>query len=547
MCPKKSTYRAAIYMRISRDDEDKSESSSIQNQRDLLNAFVQKDPQIELVREFSDDGFTGTNFERPGFQKMMSMVEKKSINCIIVKDLSRLGRNYIETGRLIDQIFPMLGIRFISVNDNYDSLNEFNETDQILIPFKNLINDAYCKDMSMKVRSQLDVKRRTGQFIGSFAAYGYRKDPKDKNHLIIDNEPARIVRQIFGMKLDGYSQTKIADHLNEMGVLTPQQYKRSVGLNSNAGYWRSEEPQWCAAAVQRILTSEIYIGNLVQGKTKKINYKVKQSLPVSENEWIRTTGAHEPIITKEAFERVQYMLESDTRTSPEQDTVDIFSGIIKCADCGQNMVKRVVKNKYGVYYYFTCSSYKMGEGCSSHLINVSYLKKAVLHMVQKQMRLLLDLDKFQKCVDKAPEETQRIRVFNDQITALDREIAKYQEMKENLYEDFREDIVDEDDYEELKKRFQKKIQSARQSLRNVKARKEDVLSRPVIPPDWIQEIKKLGEVNQLTRKMVIMLIDRILVYDKNHIEVVFHYGDEVKELSLSERAADSNQGGGVSS
>ena len=539
----KQIYRAAIYLRISKDDENLAESGSIQNQRELLRSYIEKDPQIELVKEFSDDGYTGTNFERPGFQQMMGMIQKKAINCVIVKDLSRLGRNYIETGRLIDQIFPMLGIRFISVNDHYDSLNEFNEADQILIPFKNLINDAYCKDMSMKVRSQLDVKRRTGQFIGSFATYGYRKDPKDKNHLIVDETAAKVVQEVFRMMLDGYSPGRIAEHLDDMGVLTPQQYKRSKGLNSNAGAWRSENPHWCAAMVRRILTNEVYTGTLVQGKNKKINYKVKQSLPVDQRKWIKSEGAHEALITRSAFERVQYMLGTDTRTPPQQERVNIFSGIIKCADCGQNMVRKTILMDGKTYGYYVCSTEKAGQGCSPHRINAQRLEQAVLKMVQKQLELLLDKELFKESVTGIPLQSHKIRLLNDQIAGLDKEIIKYQELKENLYEDYREGIVDDDDYEHLKQRFQQKIQTAKRSLGTVKEKKDEILQQPVIAPEWIQEVKALGKIETLTRKAVIMLIDRILVYDKKRIEVVFHYGDELKSIQLRDMTTEGERGG----
>ena len=531
MRQKPNNYRAAIYMRISRDDENMAESGSIQNQRELLKSFLSRHPDIELVREFSDDGYTGTNFDRPDFQRMMEAVQKKQITCIIVKDFSRLGRNYIETGRYIDQIFPMLGVRFISVNDDYDSLSESNESDRILIPFKNLINDFYCKDMSTKVRSQLDIKRKSGQFIGSFATYGYRKDPKDKNHLIIDEKAARIVQMIFRMKLDGYNPLRIADRLNEMGVLPPQQYKRSVGLNSNAGYWKSEEQKWCAQMVTRILINEIYTGSLVQGKNKKINYKVKKSLPVDKNDWIRVAGTHEPIIKKTTFDRVQEMLLMDTRTSPDEDKISVLSGFVKCADCGQNMVRRVCKRSGGkTYVYFTCSTAKAGEGCSHHLINAEKLEASVLAAVQNQLKLLFDHPAFNNALEAIPGDTHRMRILNNQITILDEEIIRYQEMKENLYEDYRDGLIDDEDYKELKQRFLHKIQKSKDALKKVMMEKKELLNNPIVPPEWVHEVKTLGMVNRLERKTVAMLIEKILVYDKNRIEVIFRYSDEIKAV-----------------
>jgi len=243
--------KTAGYYRLSREDGDKMESDSIRNQKDLIADYVSKHPEITLVDEYVDDGYTGTNFDRPGFQKLLKDIESKKINCIIVKDLSRLGRNYIEMGRYLEKIFPLKGIRFIAINDHYDSFDESSEADQIVIPFKNLINDAYCRDISTKVRSQLDVKRKNGDFVGSFAPYGYRKDPDNKNRLLIDDEAAEIVRLIFSLRLEGYSAQRISEKLNEMNVATPFEYKRKNGFNYNSGFHTGENPKWIAVNVLR--------------------------------------------------------------------------------------------------------------------------------------------------------------------------------------------------------------------------------------------------------------------------------------------------------
>ena len=217
-------YNCAIYLRLSRSDGDQQESNSIKNQRALLNDYMGKHPELYKFDEYVDDGYSGTNFERPDFKRMMQDIEKRNVNCIVVKDLSRFGRNYIETGRYLERIFPFMGVRFIAINDHYDSAEENDDKGHILIPFNNLINDTYCRDISLRVRSHLDVKRKEGQFIGSFAGYGYRKDPKDKNHLIIDEYAAGIVQEIFKQKLNGMSSQRIASHLNELGVLPPNEY-----------------------------------------------------------------------------------------------------------------------------------------------------------------------------------------------------------------------------------------------------------------------------------------------------------------------------------
>ena len=330
----------AEYMRLSREDGDKVESDSISNQRDLITDFLSHHDELKFVGEYVDDGYSGTNFERPAFKRLMEDVKAGKVNCIIVKDLSRFGRNYIETGRYLEKVFPFMGVRFISIIDNYDSAGEDNDADRIIIPFKNLINDSYCRDISMKIRSQLDVKRKNGKFIGSFACYGYCKDPKDNNHLIIDPFAADIVRQIFDLKLSGYNSQRIAEMLNEMGVLPPAEYKRSKGMNYDCGFKAGNNPKWAVVSINRILTNEIYTGTMVQGLNSKINYKIKQSRPVPKEDWIRVSGTHEPIVSRETFDKVQRLLLVDTRTSPEESAVYLFSGLVVCGDCGQNMIRR---------------------------------------------------------------------------------------------------------------------------------------------------------------------------------------------------------------
>ena len=364
-----NSFLAALYMRLSKDDGDKVESDSIRNQRSLLRDFVKQHSDITLVKEYVDDGFSGTNFERPDFQRMLEDARNHKINCIIVKDLSRLGRNYIETGRYLEKIFPVLGIRFIAVNDHYDSADTTNDSDQIIVPFKNLVNDAYCRDISIKIRSQLDIKRKKGQFIGNYAGYGYFKDPKDKNHLVIDEYAAEIVRMIFNMKIDGYSAKNIAARLNEMGVLIPAEYKRACGFNYSSGFMAGKKPKWDVSSVLRILKNELYTGTMVQGKTRKINYKVNVRQKIEPENWIRVEGTHEPIVSKEIFECVQKLMELDTRTSPEEESIYEFSGLLRCGDCGQNLVRRTTTKKGKKYFYYHCSTYKRKEGCSSHNIS----------------------------------------------------------------------------------------------------------------------------------------------------------------------------------
>ena len=535
-------YHAAIYLRISRDDGDKAESDSIQNQRALLKDFIERDPEIELTREFVDDGYSGTNFDRPGFQEMMDMVQEDQIDCIIVKDLSRLGRNYIETGRLIDQIFPFLKVRFISVNDQYDSFRNDNDADQIIVPFKNLINDAYCRDISMKIRSQLEVKRKNGLFVGPWPAYGYKKDPDNKNRLIVDDPAADIVKLIFNMKLSGYSQNRIADKLNEMGVLIPTEYKRAAGLNCNVGFWKGENPRWVAATVTRVLTNEIYTGTMVQGKSRKVNYKVNRFEQVDSKDWVRVPGTHEPLVSKTIFNIVQDLLTLDTRTSPHKDTVELFAGLLRCGTCGQNMSLRTRRKDGKVYHYYCCTTAKAGGNCTYHSINADKLERIILSVVRTQMRLLLNLDELIAKKEDQPLRSQREKLYEEQIRNITNDIERYQKTRSRLDDDFKEGVIDQNDYEELKKKFVENIEKSNQILLKLDKQKKSLSSKPLLPPDWLDEIRQYGQIKKLNRRMVVMLIERIFIHDKNNIEVVFRYRDEIQDLAAFFREDSDSQG-----
>lgn len=538
-----NSFLAAIYLRLSSDDGDKAESDSIRNQRSLLQDFVSKHSELSLIEEYVDDGYSGANFERPAFQRMMEDVRNHKINCIIVKDLSRLGRNYIETGRYLEKIFPVLGVRFIAVNDHYDSADTKNDADQIIVPFKNLINDAYCRDISMKIRSQLEIKRKKGEFTGSYASYGYAKDPVDKNHLVIDEYAAEIVRFIFNMKMDGYSADRIAMKLNEMGVITPMEYKRSCGFNYTCGFRSYKDAKWCATSVLRILKNELYVGTMVQGKTRKINYKVKACMDVRPEDWIKVEGTHEPIVSRELFECVQNLMKLDTRTSPEEEMIYIFSGLLRCGDCGQNMVRRVVKKKGKQYRYYHCSTYKNKEGCTSHNISDAKLQKVVLEAIQNQIALLIQADAIMAQIENIPQQQLGVKLLDSQIRTLNAEVQKYKDLRNNLYQDMVDEIITREEYRDIKQTFTGKMERAEESVRELETKKRRLLSNEMRTQRWVEEFKNCRNIESLDRKVTVMLIERIVVYSSDRIEIHFNHADEMTELiSYAFASKDAMQG-----
>jgi DNA invertase Pin-like site-specific DNA recombinase len=334
---------ACDYTRLSREDGDKDESDSITNQKELIRSFVAKRQDISLAASYEDDGYSGVDFNRPSFKRMIEDIKAGKVNCVIVKDLSRLGRNYIETGKLLERFFPFMGVRFIAINDSYDSLSHNAQTDNLIIPFKNLINDAYCADISKKVRSQFDVRRKNGDFIGAFPVFGYGKDPDRKNHLVIDEDAAAVVRDIFTWKIAGMNQQGIANKLNTLGVLSPLEYKKAHGSKFKTVFCAKPITKWTAVSVGRVLANNVYIGVLTQGKNTTPNYKIKQRVRKAEDEWVRVEQAHEPIISTEDFALVAHLMKKDTRITPGGDCLFIFSGILFCGDCGRSVVRKPVK------------------------------------------------------------------------------------------------------------------------------------------------------------------------------------------------------------
>ncbi len=523
-------YRAAVYLRLSNEDGDKGESNSIRNQRSLITEFINRQNDIILGKEYVDDGYSGTNFERPGFQRMMEDINDKKINCIIVKDLSRLGRNYIETGRYMEKIFPLLGVRFIAINDHIDTTNIQNDAEQIIVPFKNLINDAYCRDISIKIRSQLEIKRKNGQFTGSFAGYGYQKDPKDKNHLIIDETAAEVVQLIFNMKLDGYSMERIAERLDSMGVLTPMEYKRQCGYNFNSGFRSGENPKWSVSTVRRILTNELYTGMMVQGKNRKINYKVKESKPVPRENWVRVDGMHEAIVSRKLFDCVQTLLKIDTRTSPHRENVYLFSGLLKCGDCGQNMARRIVNKKGKQYFYYCCSHNKATGECSYHNISEKIIYDTVLAAIQNQIELIIEADEMIAEMDHVPQQQIGVGVINSQIVELHKEIEKYKNLKAKLYQDMVDQIIEQDEYTEISETFARKIQKATTQKEELEQKKDRLIHKNVMPQQWADDFRVYRNIQTLERKILVILVKEIRVYSTKQIEITFNCENEIAEL-----------------
>lgn len=531
----KKIYHAAIYVRLSKEDGDvavssKTESNSISNQKELIRNFLKDKKDIVVVSERVDDGYSGSSFERPAFKLMLEDIRKGVVDCVIVKDLSRFGREYIDAGRYIERLFPALGVRFIAINDGYDSLGGKGQPDEIIIPFKNLINDAYCRDISVKIRSHLEVKRKNGEFIGSFAPYGYQKDEDSRNRLVIDPVAAGTVRDIFRMKLHGMSQDAIADRLNSTGVLSPMEYKNASGSSYQTSFRTGGRAQWSAVTVRRILENECYIGNLVQGRQTTPNHKVKKPIVKPEAEWVRIEKSHEPVVSDRDFAIVQRLLKMDTRMSPGQAEVYPLAGMAVCADCGAAMVRKNVCAGGKRYRYYVCSRNKETKECTSHRIAVESLEAAVLHLLKVQISNVLDLKQAMGKVSGIPFQELDIKELEKRIGQKEAEILRCKELRNMLYEDMKDGIVSKEDYMELHEAYAKRRGMAEEAVAKMKQEIKDILVSNTDKYRWLDYFAEHRNIDRLTRNVAVELIDRVKVVDKDTIEVVFSFGDCYKEI-----------------
>lgn len=539
-------YKAAIYVRLSKEDGDvsdasKAESNSISNQKELIKDFLKDKQDIVIVSERVDDGYSGVNFERPAFQLMLEDIKQGKVDCVVVKDLSRFGRNYIESGRYIEKIFPMLGVRFIAINDNYDSLTGKSQTDEIVIPFKNLINDAYCRDISIKIRSHLDVKRRKGEFIGSFTIYGYAKDEHDHNKIVIDEYAAGVVRDIYQWKISGMSQQRIADKLNDMGVLSPAEYKKSCGIKYSANLQTKKQAIWSAVAITRILTNESYTGTLIQGKVTTPNYKVKKTVIKDEEDWVVIPNAFEAIITKEQFDMVQEILKKDTRVAPDKKSVYLFSGIAVCGDCGRQMSRKVSTVAGKKYVYYMCSANKKEGVCSSHRIREDELEKAVVTYLNSYIDELENIQHFLEFIDKLPYQEVNVKRLNMRIVQLEEDAQKYEKLKVSVYEDLKDELISKEEYISMKQEFENRRRAALDSIAQIKIEIETLASRNGKHHEWIESFIANKGIEKLERNVVVELIDYIRIYEDKRIEIVFRYADNYKEILNQIRYIQDNK------
>ena len=524
-------WRLGEYIRLSKEDlkKGKDDSNSVKNQRDLLNDFYQKHiEEFESVSEYVDDGHTGTDANREDFQRLLADVMSGKINCVVVKDLSRFARNYSDAGSLIDNLFVQMGVRFISLAENVDSFTNPDSVSNIIVPITNVMNDNYCYQTSKKIRQVFDYKRRNGQYIGAFAPYGYIKHPKDKHKLIVDPDAAETVKLIFSLFLQGTSKRAIALHLNEHGVPSPSAYKLLKGLPvSTRGY---DEPMWGGRMIHAILTNPTYTGDLAQGRSRVKSYKVHQIETVPREEWVEVAGTHEAIIDYETFDKVQALLKRDTRTSPEGRKVHLFSGFLKCADCGRAVTRCVSKNNH---VYYACSTYKNRSrtACTMHSIKHERLEAAVLFGIQYQVHLAVSYSEAITRINSAPTKKSQSFRLDELIATKEKELAKITRYKQSLYQDWKDGEITQQDYRNMKADYERQIASLSDVLERLTAERAELANGVDNEHPALVAFMKYQNIDKLTREALIDLVDHIKVYENGNISVKCKFADEFRKIA----------------
>ena len=537
----KKQFLAAMYLRLSRDDSDvgdvtdregslKSESNSIGNQRELIRAFIHKQQDMELYDIYVDDGFSGSNFDRPEFKRMISDIEAGKVNCVIVKDLSRFGRDYIESGRYIQKIFPALSVRFIALTDHYDSFQADPSESGIVLPVKNFINDSYCRDISTKVKSQFEVKRRNGECIAAFVPYGYKKAPNNKNRLVPDEYAADIVRKIFAWKIEGMAVSAIAKKLKGLGILSPKEYKKSTGINYRGGFSGGGGAQWSNSTVKRILTNEIYLGHMVQGKSEKINYKLKKSVAKPQEQWIKVENTHEAVISKDQFQVVQNLLKTDSRVSPVTEEVSLFTGILFCKDCGEQMIRRVNRYKDTQKVYYICSTKNRGEGCTRHSVEEERLRELVSEMIRNYANCFLEERRmFEKAVEMEINFESIIR-YDTEIARLKGEQEKYTSLCSGLHEDLRQGVVTKEEFERLHEEFKRKASEFEAAQKRQEDMIKELFKNGVTSAARLKMVQESAEIKEIDRHTLCSMVKKIEVFEDRRLEIEFYYKNQYRMM-----------------
>lgn len=540
--PKLRIYNTGAYVRLSVLDGHQCDSDSIENQEALVRAYIENDPSLSLYDVYSDNGETGVNFERDDFERLLDDIRAGRIDCVIVKDLSRFGRNYIEAGEYLEKVFPFMGVRFIAVNDGYDSIDPAT-SDSLSMHLKNLVNDVYARDISQKICPVLQEKQERGEFIGDWAAYGYLKDPEDKHHLVVDEETAPVVRDIFNWRLMGMDYQEIAKKLIGLGIPSPSRYRFEKGMVKSK---RFADSIWTGDNIRKMISSEVYLGHMVQGKTRKALWKGQRQTIQPKEKWTVVKNTHEAIIDRPTFDMVQRMAEQVKREFTDKQGAfpeivnpeNILKGIVYCGDCGKKLVRQrsIHENKVqnpGVHvrYFFYCHTHTADRSrCVSVRVPEDELLAAVSQLIQVHLTTALDMETLIKSARHKVIRLSKKQEIRHRIKQAEEQLERIVRLRETLYDDYIDQLMNEHDYLYARNRYIEQETEQTRLLEELTAQDAAVIETEMQEPAWLRTLLDFREKPELTRELALELIDRITVHDKTNISVKFRFEDEYESM-----------------
>lgn len=517
-------YQVGMYIRLSREDGDKEESDSVGNQKKLLMEYISKKKNLHLYEVYVDDGYSGTNFDRPNFKRMFEDITAGHINCVIVKDLSRFGRDYIDTGRYLERLFPELGVRFISVSDCIDSRKQAYD---MLLPIKNIFNEQYARDISNKIQITMRAKQKAGEFIGSFSSYGYKKSPVNKNQLVVDEYAAEVVKRIFSLFIQGMGKQSIAKLLNEEGILCPSEYKKINGEKYKNANGLTSTAYWSYSTINSILHKEIYVGNMVQG-TKHQKMRSKQKLVAKEN-WIIVENTHPPIIDHDTWELAQRLLVQKHRDIQLKSNHHIFAGLIRCGDCGRSMMKNSWRRSDGsIAYSFYCGTYKRAGKtyCTPHALPVPILEHIVLEDLNNIVRNIGDL---QKLIEVHSQELSQTEKGKEQkVAKIKIELERVKNLKKFIYEDYKDGLISKEEYLSYRTDYVKKENLYAKQIETLQIKSSPALEQ--LETSWLNQLLTHRKIKELDRGIVVEMIEDITVYENHKLKIRYNFGIEANDF-----------------